>query len=660
MSQRNSIVLALLIVFFLNANKLVAQDTDRKIEKKICLLVGIDKYKSPKLQAKSLNGCVNDVEAIAVELRKHGFPSENEEGFQILRNEKATRDGILSAFDSTVKNSDENTLVYVHFSCHGKQQLDENGDETDGDGHDEGLVTYDYNTIKEGKAVPLLLDDVVFQRLLQPLIEDKRAYVVVVFDSCHSGDVEKDPFSQARYLDSDSEVPLTEGRSMVDVELDAVVITACESKQLAREREVMHNNKIQTMGVLTSRWAKALKEASLKPGEQTYRTIIEHIQGELNKSGANQRPLIKGKRSDFLLFDLKNQKPDPYVNAIRTAATVVKLQGGDALGMTKGSVFSLYTKDASEFIQGKQICDVKLFKVEALNAFAAVEGPLRVGLDALPDTSFRAIEKSHVYEEHRFRVVIDQTAAKNSVVNECKQAIEVNKQIEVLDKRSGTTLLRITQNNEGVFLQRDTGKRTGPYEEAAALQEDILKWCRFQRILDLENPTSDARTSITLELEHQQPLDGRTSGDVFEDEEVEFVLHLIAPVKMYFAILDLKESGKIQVIYAPENPIAPGIHKPLPIGKPDPLPDGVSERRSTLKVICSFEPLPFRHFEQGAITKKAISALRSSKKTVDPLSSLLMDSMELSKNWSRQIPKTSWGTDNKPTVVRKRQRQKTN
>lgn len=658
MSQRNSIVLALLITFFVNADNLVAQDTDRKIEKKICLLVGIDKYKSPKLQAKRLNGCVNDVEAISVELAKFGFPTKGEEGFRILRNEEATRDGILNAFDSTVEEADKNTLVYVHFSCHGKQQPDENGDETDGDGHDEGLVTYDYDTIKDDKAVPLLLDDVVFKRLFQPLIEDKQAYVVVVFDSCHSGDVEKDPFSQARYLDSDADVPRMDGRSMVDTELDAVVITACESKQLAREREVMHNNMTQTMGVLTSRWAKALNEASaLKevsedPGDQTYRSIIEHIQGELNKSGTNQRPLIKGKRRDFKLFDLENGKPDPYVNAIRTDATVVKLQGGDALGMTEGSVFSLYANDATEFTDGKQIGNVKIFEVNSLDALAAVDGPLKDGLQELPDTSFRVIEKAHVYKEHQFRVLIDQSATTNQVVKLLRPILKEKKQIRVLEKEDGTTFLQIVQNDEGLFLLNDMGRKTGPYTEAAKLQQDILKWCRYRRILDLENLSADANTSVRLELEHKQPLNGRSTGDVFEDEKVEIVLHLTAPVQMYYAILDLKESGRIQVLWAPQNPIAPGTYRPFEAKRPEALPVALAERRSTLKVICSFKPLPFQYLSQEQIRGEISKPLKSLP--TDPLSVLLLDNLELTKNFSQPIPKTSWVTDDKPTVVRRR------
>ena len=650
--MRLRLTVSVLILSLLVHGALVrAEDDEHQIEKKICLLVGIDEYKAPQFHSKRLNGCVNDVEAIAVELAKFGFPGKDDSGFQILRNEDATRDRILNAFDSTVNAADENTLVYIHFSCHGIQVPDENGDENDGDGYDEALIPHDYKTILNGEAILPIIDDEVYEKLLKPLIDVKNAYVVVVFDSCHSGDVERDPFSQARYLGS--KAPEVDGSSMLDVELDAVVITACESKQLARERQVMHNNKTETMGVLTSNWAKALKEVSENWESQTYRSIVEGIQGDLIRSGSKQRPLVKGKRSDVVIFSSRDGEPDPYVNAIRTDATVVKLHGGDALGMTKESVFSLYDKDATEFDGENRICNVKIFNVRSLEALAAVDGPLRDGLSVLPNTSFRAVEKAHIYGEQRFKILVDQSAVDNPIAVECRKLLEEKKQIQVVDSKDGTTFLRIIQFGGGLFSQRDTGAKFGPFESAEKLEDHILKWCRFQRILHLENSVADAKTSVDLLIEYEQPLVGRTIGDVFEDEAIEIGFRLRAPVPMYYAILDLKESGKIEPLFVSSNPVDPGVHKPFAPNKPEALPQGVLERRSTLKIICSYHPLPFRYLSQQEIDRGEILETHKGPET-DPLSLLLMDNLELTKNHPRLIPKTSWVTDNKTTIVRKR------
>src|SRR3954451_17720911 len=71
--------------------------------KKVVLLIGIDQYKSPLLEGRRLNGCVNDVNAVASLLpRFEGFPKVGDERFHLLRNEEATRAAILNAFDRVV------------------------------------------------------------------------------------------------------------------------------------------------------------------------------------------------------------------------------------------------------------------------------------------------------------------------------------------------------------------------------------------------------------------------------------------------------------------------------------------------------------------------------------------------------------------------------
>src|SRR4051812_32679451 len=83
--------------------------------KKVVLLIGVDQYKSPLLEGRRLNGCVNDVNAIASLLpRFDGFPKVGDDHFHLLRNEEATRDAILRAFDRVVAQVDgTRDLVYI-------------------------------------------------------------------------------------------------------------------------------------------------------------------------------------------------------------------------------------------------------------------------------------------------------------------------------------------------------------------------------------------------------------------------------------------------------------------------------------------------------------------------------------------------------------------
>ncbi len=58
-----------------------------------------------------------------------------------LVNKEATKAGILTAFESLSNRCKKGDVVYIHFSGHGQQVTDVNGDEDDG--WDEAWIPYD-------------------------------------------------------------------------------------------------------------------------------------------------------------------------------------------------------------------------------------------------------------------------------------------------------------------------------------------------------------------------------------------------------------------------------------------------------------------------------------------------------------------------------------
>jgi hypothetical protein len=140
--------------------------------RKRALMIGINDYRAvPKLQ-----GSLNDIETIKqVLITRWGFEESN---IQSLVNEKATRDDILAALKQFVSETKPLDTIYIHYSGHGSQVADLNGDEQD-DKLDETIVPYDGRT----PSVPDITDDeldIIFSRL-----PTKNA--LIVFDSCHSG-----------------------------------------------------------------------------------------------------------------------------------------------------------------------------------------------------------------------------------------------------------------------------------------------------------------------------------------------------------------------------------------------------------------------------------------------------------------------------------------
>lgn len=95
---------------------------------------------------------------------------------KVLNDRQATRAGILNAIDTFLGQADAEDTVFFHFAGHGTQVRDRNGDEIDG--WDEAIVPYDENFITDDEI------DARFAAL-------PAARAILVFESCHSGTMER-------------------------------------------------------------------------------------------------------------------------------------------------------------------------------------------------------------------------------------------------------------------------------------------------------------------------------------------------------------------------------------------------------------------------------------------------------------------------------------
>ncbi|MGE3938893.1 MAG: caspase family protein [Nitrospirales bacterium] len=157
------------------------------------LLIGIGKYQVlPRLP-----GAKNDIDLVhRVLVSQYGF-SENR--IRIVRDEEATRAGVLSAVNHIVKEAGPNDVVYIHYSGHGSQVQDLNGDEPD-DQLDETIVPVDGRT----EGVPDITDDEL-ETILSQL---QTTQAVVVLDSCHSGTATRGLEVRVRSVPADDRVAL--------------------------------------------------------------------------------------------------------------------------------------------------------------------------------------------------------------------------------------------------------------------------------------------------------------------------------------------------------------------------------------------------------------------------------------------------------------------
>ncbi|KAL1204084.1 Metacaspase-3 [Cardamine amara subsp. amara] len=152
--------------------------------KKRAVLCGLN-YKG---KSYSLKGCISDAKSMRSFLvQQMSFPIDS---ILMLTEDEAspqripTKRNIRKAMRWLVEGNRTKDSLVFHFSGHGSQQKDYNGDEIDG--QDEALCPLDHET--EGK----IIDDEINRILVRPLVHGAKLHAVI--DACNSGTVLDLPF----------------------------------------------------------------------------------------------------------------------------------------------------------------------------------------------------------------------------------------------------------------------------------------------------------------------------------------------------------------------------------------------------------------------------------------------------------------------------------
>lgn len=152
--------------------------------KRRALLIGINYFG----QEGELRGCINDTKNLSEYLiQNHGYKRED---MVILTDDQQnpvmqpTKHNIINAMQWLVKDAQPNDALFLHFSGHGGQTEDLDGDEEDG--HDEVIYPVDF------KQAGHIVDDEIHFHVVKPLQAGVR--LTAIFDSCHSGSVMDLPY----------------------------------------------------------------------------------------------------------------------------------------------------------------------------------------------------------------------------------------------------------------------------------------------------------------------------------------------------------------------------------------------------------------------------------------------------------------------------------
>lgn len=270
---------------------------------KKALLVGINRYKIP---GADLRGCVNDVKNMqAVLTQMYGFASKD---IAVLTDFAATSKAMAAAVSKLIRDARKGDVLLLHYSGHGSNVPDANGDEADR--RDEILCPTDLDWKKP------FLDD-----WLRTTLDGLRAGVslTVIMDCCHSGSITRvlvppDAPRIARYLPSPWDLVATESgrklrgrvqgslrastttarkkKDVVNVKIPELLITGCRDTQTSADAHIGG----AFNGALTYCLVETLKNAG---GNISYRKLHEQTLKRLKQGGFDQVPQLEGLGTKF-------------------------------------------------------------------------------------------------------------------------------------------------------------------------------------------------------------------------------------------------------------------------------------------------------------------------------------------------------------------------
>lgn len=258
---------------------------------KHALVIGIGKYPAGS-GWRRINGD-RDADSVANMLYASGF-----EDVKCLKNESATKANIVRAFELLTKRCRKGDIVYVHFSGHGQQVKDMNGDEKDG--LDESWIPYDacVSLCPKDSGEKHLIDDevgILLDRIYSMVGE--KGKILVVADACHSGSSTRLD-GETDVVRGTSEVFQSKHKSpTIEVKENWILISACEDNQSNVEL------KEPSMGKLTYAITWLMKQGC-KDDNKTLKRRIQQFFDKHRSSVGEQTLMVSGLFGKFEISQL--------------------------------------------------------------------------------------------------------------------------------------------------------------------------------------------------------------------------------------------------------------------------------------------------------------------------------------------------------------------
>ena len=603
---------------------------------KLALLIGIDDYEN----VSDLDGCVNDVGNIKSLLRdKFGFEEKN---IVTLVNEQATHKAILDTFQQhLIAQAKQGDIVVFHYSGHGSQMRDADGDEADG---------FDETIVPQDSRKPGVFDipDDSINGLLR-LLADKTENITFIFDSCNSGTVAR-AAGKVRTVKKDERPPpppdsfAVRARGTADGEHgwrpeDAkyVLLSGCRSDQLSHE----YSADGRANGVFTYFFAKEVRAAK---GNLTYQDVMDKVAGNVNAHFGSQEPQIEGSSKSNYVFSDEMSLTENHLLVEPLGSDRVKLKAGSVQGLTTGSLYDIYAPGTKRFLPpAAPIAKIELTRVDTFSSEGKIASGGRV------QGASRAVERQHQYPDRKLFIRYEGLDG-SETLKRIKRELDSKPFIEPVPEARGYDLL-LAERNGNIVTEGSDPTEISPRvpvntaDAAGRVVNQVSLWATWFNVLSIANQTPSLNLDVRVkrvEGEAAQSASGNRDGvtDFKVGEILEITVENKTDQDVFLAVLDLSTDGSIGVVF----PSAPGAQEILAKRHTwtrklrTTLPAGRDEVKDFIKVFATSTPVDFSVLWQDAVRSSVPT------KSNDPLSQLLAQAVQGVSRGVAKVELESWAT----------------
>lgn len=574
------VVLVPLVGLFIVAvtpNRLDAEPAGRVVPQakpeptRLALLVGISKYQQVNTNAWRPLKASRDVAELKRVLMTPRYKFRAED-ILVLEDREATQEKIQKSFrEHLIAKAVPGSIVVFHFSGHGQQVPDQDGDELDG--LDETLVPYDAidQRASAGAKVNIRDDDIaVWLRELQTRMRSPSGKVEgsinVFLDSCFSGTATRGRLvERGRGWDVDLDGPRppiisgsavsTRGNpgSLLDSEGEYIALSAAQSNQTALE--------VGDMGLFSRALVATLERAT---DQTTYRDILGEVSAEVLAEVRNQLPQLEG-NPELRLFSGVVQPIPSYVRVSDFKDDRLTLRVGSLHLVTLGSVYEIHSGGAAPLSKSTLLGEAEVVTVLPTTSQLRLLPGFQRGSPAVSLLAARAIERAHNYASRPLRILltgIDRSSEVGAAVGKLTMGLLVsaapqNYDVEIRRERDKLELLHPEDHCPFVTLAAQ------PSDVAVSRIQQVLssEW-RWRQLLELRqsNPTLQVRlrlvpVAVTLEQTGHISRPPILRGDITASQQLSlvdgdfFMLELsnLTHTDVWVTVLELENTGAIEV-----------------------------------------------------------------------------------------------------------------